>query len=84
MPEHLIRLRGSWQIEGDPPRRIDLPTTWPAGLEGRLTLSRRFNRPRFDPSAESLALRLDAVPGLRSALLNGKELPDLAAVESGA
>jgi len=74
MAEHLIRLRGAWQREGASPGRIDLPTTWPAHLESPLILSRRFRRPRIDPAAESLLLRLEAVPGLRVVRLNGRDI----------
>ena len=74
MPEHLIRLRGAWEHH-DPagPRRLDLPTVWPPGLASPLTLTRRFRQPPLGP-AETISLRLEAVPGLNSARINGVEL----------
>lgn len=74
MPEHLIRLRGAWQREGEDAGRIDLPTTWGPSPQGLVLLTRRFGRPRIDPTGEALALRLAEVPGLRSIRLNGRVL----------
>ena len=79
MPEHRIRFRGGWDLqapEGGPgvARRLTLPTSWSPDLEGPVRLIRRFGRPPFDPTIESASLELRAVPGLRSARLNGVDL----------
>jgi len=77
--EHLIRLRGAWQMRrpDDPaetPRRVVLPTSWPAEGAGTLLLTRRFQRPPVAAGRERVRLRLEAVAGLVSVRLNGDEL----------
>ena len=87
MPDHLIRLRGAWELidadahaevaaeaAGDLPARLTLPVAWPAGSARRLRLVRKFGRPAHDPAHESLLLALDRVPGLRGIWLNGLRL----------
>ena len=88
MPEHLIRLRGAWLAldphdgdagdgsagADDQGRRINLPITWPAGTHDPVRLVRSFGPPPFDPDHESLILRLEAIDGLESARLNGREI----------
>jgi hypothetical protein len=76
VPDHLIRLRGGWNLD-DAPRPVTLPMPLPlphGGSDGRIRLSRRFGLPPFDPSRESLSLRLSRVAGLASARLNGREV----------
>lgn len=75
MPEHPIALRRAWELQrpDTPPERIDLPGTLPPTI-APLRLVRSFNRPRFDPEAETLALRLADVPGLAAVRLNGTPL----------
>ena len=71
--EHLIRLRGAWtcQADGDDEgRRIDLPTDRPVA-DRSVRLARPFGRPRIDPARESLAIRFEAIDGLREVRLNG-------------
>ena len=80
MPEHLIQLRRAWDAhlrrgEAEEVRRVDLPTAWPADLPGPVRLARAFRRPPLDPGHESLALRLESVPGLRAVRLNDAQLP---------
>lgn len=71
MSPHAIQLRRAWALDG---RRVDLPTTWPGGPPGRITLTRRFNRPPIVARAERLTLRLRSVPGLSAVRLNGVAL----------
>jgi hypothetical protein len=76
MCDHLIRLRGGWVCQepgGGSARRLTLPVTWTSGLTGRVRLLRSFQRPPFDPARESLALRLESIPGLVVVRLNGRE-----------
>ncbi len=79
MAEHLIRLRGGWEaieLESDErrPRRISLPGQVVRGLTGRVRLVRRFGRPHLGGPDETLSLRMERVPGLASAALNGHPL----------
>jgi hypothetical protein len=81
MQEHIIRFRGGWEWRESPsgttpgaPRRVTLPLTWPVDVCGPVRLVRPFQSPRIDPLVESLGLRLDDVPGLRSISLNEREL----------
>jgi hypothetical protein len=76
MFEHLIRLRGGWEChdpDGGPARRLTLPVTWTPGVTGRRKLLRSFQRPPFDPTRESLALRLESITGVVVVRLNGRE-----------
>jgi hypothetical protein len=78
MPDHVIRLRGGWDWDAGPTRRVSLPIDdWPTP-NCLVRLVRRFQSPPIDPRDESLWLRLDAVPGLRSVHLNGGPLIDTA------
>lgn len=70
MPEHRISLRRAWQ---SPLGRIDLPTDW-SGAPAPDRLWRRFNRPPIEEGAGPLVLRLQDVPGLVRARLNGRDL----------
>ena len=79
MGEHLIRFRGGWEwidLGGDPgaPRRVSLPLDGPPRGTSRVVLTRRFNRPPIDPRLESLALRLEGIPGLLETRLNGRPM----------
>jgi hypothetical protein len=79
MSEHRIRLRGGWLLrETAPqvatPRRITLPLPGFASDAGGIVLFRSFQRPPLDPARESLWLRLDDVPGLRSVALNNRRI----------
>jgi hypothetical protein len=79
MSEHLIRLRAAWQWRPRDagvaaPRRIDLPTAWPAEWSGPILLTRGFHGPRLEPGCQRVRLRLEAVAGLRSVRLNGLEV----------
>ena len=70
MPDHMIRLRGGWELtdgqadrrrraeaSGDLPVRLSLPVAWPGGSARRVRLVRKFGRPAHDPAHESLAAR---------------------------
>jgi hypothetical protein len=79
VPDHLIRLRGGWELidaeataesSGDRPVRLTLPVAWPKGSARLVRLVRKFGRPPHDPAHESLLLTLDRVPGLRALWLN--------------
>jgi hypothetical protein len=87
VPDHLIRLRGGWELidgdsdadaaaeaSGDLPLRLTLPVVWPIGSARRVRLVRKFGRPAHDPAHESLLLTLNRVPGLRAVGLNGLAL----------
>jgi hypothetical protein len=83
VPDHLIRLRGAWElieadaaaeVSGALPVRLSLPVAWPGGSARRLRLVRKFGRPAHDPAQESLLLTLNRVPGLRGVWLNGLRL----------
>ena len=83
---HAIRLRGGWTLANPaasidptlPPNpRLNLPIHWPSSLPRLVRLERRFNSPPVNPTLERVALRLEAVPGLLSANLNGQPLPDV-------
>lgn len=78
MAEHMIRLRGGWELveprKTDASRRITLPASDLFETPARVVLSRSFQRPRLDPLRETLWLRLEAVPGLTSIALNGREV----------
>jgi hypothetical protein len=83
VPDHLIRLRGAWElieadaaaeVSGALPVRLSLPFSWPAVSSRRVRLVRKFGRPAHDPAYESLLLTLNCVPGLRGVWLNGLRL----------
>jgi hypothetical protein len=80
MPEHQIRLRGGWQWHDpknqatDASRLVTLPIRWPSGVQGLVRLVRHFGSPPVDADNERIALRLENVPGLVAAQLNGREL----------
>lgn len=68
---HIIRLRGPWELERDgESRRTALPCPARELGPGFALLRRRFGRP---PIGE-VSLRLECVPGLARARLNGREL----------
>ena len=75
MEDHVIRLRGGWFREelddGHGRIRVTLPVVWPDELTGVVTLLREFQRPPIDTDQQSIMLRLDDVPGLRSVEFNG-------------
>ncbi len=74
MSEHQIQLRGGWEILGpsNAPRtgRLTLPSAELARTPGPVQLLRQFQKPPLNPGRETLWLRLDAVPGLRSVVVN--------------
>lgn len=79
MPEHLIRLRRGWlrvalQAPGDGSDRVTLPLAGFPDPGRRVLLTRSFQRPPVDPDREALWLRLEAVPGLNSVVLNGRSM----------
>jgi hypothetical protein len=84
VPDHLIRLRGGWELidaasateaeAPDVPSRLTLPVVWPDDSVRQVRLVRKFGRPAHDPAHESLLLALDRVPGLRGIRLNGLRL----------
>jgi hypothetical protein len=80
MPPHAIRLRAAWEIRPGPDStwtRIDLPLSPSTLPAGPATLRRRFRPPPIDPAAEELWLVLEAIPGVDSVDLNGREwLPE--------
>jgi hypothetical protein len=75
--EHRIRLRGGWGCcaaglpESDE-RRVNLPIRWSLDCPGRMRLTRRFGRPRFEPDNQVLILQMDQVAGIHSIVLNGR------------
>lgn len=78
MSEHHIRLRGGWEIldldqldQG--PRRINLPMRFAPGKPRRVRLVRRFGPPAHDSAREIVSLRIENVPGLVRAALNGQD-----------
>ena len=78
MPEHRIRLRGGWEFQvtgGSPwlPRQTLPLIAFPDG-PGPVRLARNFQTPPMDAGSETLWLRLDAVPGLLSVVLNDRVL----------
>ncbi len=80
MPEHLIRLRGGWEWADlddreSRPTRITLPAHLHLSESRRLRLTRRFGRPPMDILTETLWLRLERVPGLKSIAINGAPVP---------
>lgn len=79
MTEHLIRLRGGWEPGGpsanDLKRPFRLPLRdFPEGPAADARIVRRFQTPRLEPASDTLWLRLDAVPGLISVVLNDREI----------
>jgi hypothetical protein len=75
---HAIRLRGGWEwhdpdAPGQPPKRLALPTAWPANSGSFARLVRRFNRPPIDAD-ERVILSMERVDGLVSASLNEAEV----------
>ena len=80
MPDHAIALRRAWEGRfGEETRRVDLPIDWSTAGEVPSRLSRVFQRPPIDPEREALLIRFESVPGLRSVLLNGRDLGQPAA-----
>lgn len=72
MNPHVIRLRGPWELEREGAvRRALLPCPARELGPGPALLRRRFGRP---PVTEMISLRLENVPGLGSARLNGRAL----------
>jgi hypothetical protein len=79
MSEHMIRFRGGWEWhdleEGAAaPRRVTLPLTWPPDRRSLVRLVRSFHAPRLELGRETLALQMEAVEGLKSVWLNGREI----------
>jgi hypothetical protein len=77
--EHRIRLRGGWELievrgAARSVSRIELPLRSSREFSGRLSLRRRFGRPPMEEGGADVRLRLDQVPGLLCARLNGLEL----------
>jgi hypothetical protein len=76
VPEHLIRLRGGWELhdlDGEPSNAtpLTLPVAWePRPTPRRLRLVRKFGRPKTGRAR----LVLEAVEGLRAMTLNGESL----------
>jgi len=76
VPEHLIRLRGGWELldaddANSTPSPLTLPTAWaPHPAPRRLRLVRKFGA----PAADRVRLALEAVEGLRAITLNGVPL----------
>ena len=76
MPEHLIRLRGGWELRDadaatSTPTPLTLPISWPPQpSQRRLRLVRKFGA----PAAERIRLVLEAVEGLQAMTLNGVPL----------
>lgn len=72
MSEHLIRLRAAWTLRvGEQARRIDLPTSVKHFPVVPFCLVRAFGRPPLKVDTESLRLRLEDVPGLKTIRVNG-------------
>lgn len=88
MPEHLIRLRGPWEVyflanSPRPPTRLSLPVpVLPASEDSRLLL-RHFGRPVQWNQDIPTVLRLDQVPGVVVVSLNGETVAEHPATESG-
>ncbi|RUL88424.1 hypothetical protein [Tautonia sociabilis] len=85
MPDHLIRLRGPWELLPGPgpdadappsPSRLDLPADSPPLALRPCRLRRRFGRPLRLPPGSSCRLRVEHLPGLVRVALNGRILVD--------
>ncbi|MEW4567861.1 hypothetical protein AB1L88_08335 [Tautonia sp. JC769] len=82
MPDHLIRLRGPWELRfsADSPSdarhatRIGLPADAIPEDPLPITLSRRFGRPIRVSRTQPCRLRCASVPGLLAIRLNGDPL----------
>jgi hypothetical protein len=80
MPEHLIRLRGPWDLldrpgpPDDRASRISLPTNSFPESDRPLILRRRFGRPALLDGQLACRLRAEHVPGLIRMTLNGEVL----------
>lgn len=76
MAEHLIRLRGGWELldldaDASHATPLTLPVVWePRPAPRRLRLVRKFGKPRVGRAR----LVLEAVAGLRAMTLNGGSL----------
>ena len=81
MTDHTIRLRGPWllvdpEAPDAPPGRLTLPADAPPERPGPLLrLRRSFARPPRIDGPIDCRLIVDDLPGLRSAVLNGQDLP---------
>ena len=81
MNEHIIRLRRAWEgTSGGLPRRIDLPIVWPEESDRSIVLRRRFQTPRIDEASETLSLRFQAIDGVVSIRLNGREITPISPI----
>lgn len=82
MPEHLIRLRGPWDLLEDPSpadrraSRISLPTHFFPDADRPLILRRRFGRPALIDGQLPCRLRAEQIPGLIRMNLNGETLSE--------
>ncbi len=80
MSEHLIRLRGGWEVidpgAGDgPSRRLELPLRGSPDPGRYVRLIRRFGRPPIAAPRQSVWLRIARAPGLTGIKLNGSMIP---------
>lgn len=88
MPEHLIRLRGPWQLwdsvdRPEGPSRIVLPIDSLPSSSGPIRLQRHFGRPARSAESVSCRLRCRDVPGLRSIRLNDELLAEPSPADLG-
>ena len=72
------RLGTSWDGRLGPSDQGDPPAQCPSRRSGPAPAVAWFQAPRLDPERETLALRLDAVPGLMGVTLNGHEIAEVA------
>lgn len=84
--EHRIRLAGGWRSDRpeDQGQYLVLPIAWTklAAATAEFTLSRSFQAPSIDPSAESVVLESADTPGVVSLRLNRRRLPEPPSAES--
>ncbi len=81
MPEHLIRLRGPWELRTStdssaPSARVVLPTESLPVTEQPIVLLRHFGRPARVSESPSCRLRCESVPGVFRIRLNGELLTE--------
>jgi len=73
MTEHFIRLRGGWTLTlADGETRHALPSTTLRSQPSGFVLTRPFHAPSGLGPGDTVALRMEQVPGVRRIRLNGR------------